>query len=35
LLPDYTEALVRKLDRPAARALVERTRELLLAGTAD
>lgn len=31
LLPDYTTALVKKLDREAARALVERTRELLAA----
>ena len=31
LLPAYTEALLKKLDREAARALVERTRELLLA----
>ena len=29
LLPDYTEALAKKLDRNAAHALVERTRELL------
>jgi hypothetical protein len=29
LLPDYTEALAKKLDRNAALALVERTRELL------
>jgi hypothetical protein len=31
LLPTYTEALLKKLDRDATRALVERTRELLLA----
>lgn len=31
LLPTYTEALLKKLDREATRALVERTRELLLA----
>lgn len=30
LLPTYTEALLKKLDRDATRALVERTRELLL-----
>jgi hypothetical protein len=29
LLPDYTTALVKRLDREAARALVDRTRELL------
>jgi hypothetical protein len=29
LLPTYTEALLKKLDRDATRALVERTRELL------
>lgn len=32
LLPDYTEALLKKLERPAVRALVDRTRELLDAG---
>ena len=32
LLPDYTEALLKKLERPAVRALVDRTRELLSAG---
>lgn len=32
LLPDYTEALLKKLERPAVRALVDRTRELLNAG---
>ena len=31
LLPAYTEALLKKLDREAVRALVERTRELLIA----
>jgi hypothetical protein len=31
LLPTYTEALLKKLDREAVRALVERTRELLVA----
>lgn len=31
LLPAYTEALLKKLDREATRALVERTRELLAA----
>lgn len=31
LLPAYTEALLKKLDRDATRALVERTRELLAA----
>jgi hypothetical protein len=31
LLPTYTESLLKKLDREAVRALVERTRELLLA----
>ncbi len=31
LLPAYTEALMQKLDRDLVRALVERTRELLLA----
>jgi hypothetical protein len=31
LLPAYTEALLKKLDRDATRLLVERTRELLLA----
>lgn len=31
LLPAYTEALLKKLDREAVRALVERTRELLVA----
>lgn len=31
LLPTYTEALLKKLDRDATRALVERTRELLAA----
>lgn len=31
LLPAYTESLLKKVDREAARALVERTRELLLA----
>ncbi|MFO1414759.1 MAG: hypothetical protein U1F10_12800 [Burkholderiales bacterium] len=31
LLPLYTEALLKKLDREAVRALVERTRELLVA----
>ncbi len=29
LLPDYSQALAKKLDRDVARALVERTRELL------
>jgi hypothetical protein len=29
ILPDYTDALGKKLDRPAVHALVERTRELL------
>jgi hypothetical protein len=29
LLPDYTQALLKKLDREAVRALVERARELL------
>jgi DNA-binding FrmR family transcriptional regulator len=32
LLPDYTEALLKKLERPAVRALVDRTRELINAG---
>jgi hypothetical protein len=32
LLPDYTEALLKKLERPAVRALVDRTRELVMAG---
>jgi hypothetical protein len=32
LLPDYTSALLKKLERPAVRALVDRTRELLVAG---
>lgn len=32
LLPDYSQALAKKLDRQAARALVERTRELLSVG---
>jgi hypothetical protein len=32
LLPDYTEALLKKLERPAVRALVDRTRELVTAG---
>jgi len=32
LLPDYTTALLKKLERPAVRALVDRTRELLSAG---
>jgi DNA-binding FrmR family transcriptional regulator len=32
LLPDYTEALLKKLERPAVRALVDRTKELLVAG---
>jgi DNA-binding FrmR family transcriptional regulator len=32
ILPDYTEALAKKLDRNAVLALVERTRELLGAG---
>ena len=32
LLPNYTEALAKKLDRNAARALVERMRELIGAG---
>ena len=32
LLPDYTAALLTKLERPAVRALVDRTRELLIAG---
>jgi len=31
LLPNYTEALLKKLDREPTRALVERTKELLLA----
>lgn len=31
LLPDYTTALLKKLERPAVRALVDRTRELLSA----
>lgn len=31
LLPTYTESLLKKVNREAARALVERTRELLLA----
>jgi hypothetical protein len=34
LLPDYTQALLKKLDREAVRALVERTRELLAAAGA-
>jgi DNA-binding FrmR family transcriptional regulator len=32
LLPDYTTALLKKLERPAVRALVDRTRELLSTG---
>jgi DNA-binding FrmR family transcriptional regulator len=32
LLPDYTEALLKKVERPAVRALVDRTRELINAG---
>ncbi len=32
LLPDYTEVLLKKLERPAVRALVDRTRELINAG---
>ena len=32
LLPDYTEVLLKRLERPAVRALVDRTRELLNAG---
>jgi hypothetical protein len=32
LLSDYAEALLKKLDRPAAQALVLRTRELLASG---
>lgn len=34
LLPDYAQALLKKLDREAVRALVERTRELLAAAGA-
>lgn len=33
LLPDYGQALLKKLDREAARALVERSRELVSAAT--
>jgi len=33
LLPDYTQALLKKLDREAVRALVEHTRELLSAAS--
>lgn len=35
LLPDYAQALLKKLDREPARALVERTRELLVAAGAS
>ncbi|MFO1304470.1 MAG: hypothetical protein U1F54_12100 [Burkholderiales bacterium] len=34
LLPDYAQALLKKLDREAVRAMVERTRELLAAAGA-
>jgi hypothetical protein len=34
LLPDYAQALLKKLDREAVRALVEHTRELLSAASA-
>jgi len=34
LLPDYAQALLKKVDREAVRAMVERTRELLLAAGA-
>lgn len=33
LLPDYTEGLLKKMDREAVRALVDRTRELIGAAT--
>jgi len=33
ILPDYGQALLKKLDREAARALVERARELIAAAT--
>jgi len=34
LLPDYTQHLLKKVDREAVRAMVERTRELLIAAGA-